>query len=157
MHICSQFWRIECGAASANFNKPSQQMKLARCQARKAIALAGRRQVYWNSDDGQTYVYDAVMQKYSLPSSQHPACCNFLCKPQTDKPLWWCDTSEGSNIRGFSSSRRANSSKQASFSWVQPDQQGYTTASPMMFGSPWGPASMRRPRSLSNVSAKFPE
>ncbi|OLP90604.1 hypothetical protein AK812_SmicGene27784 [Symbiodinium microadriaticum] len=25
-----------------------------------------KRQVYWNSDDGQTYVYDAVMQKYSL-------------------------------------------------------------------------------------------
>ncbi|CAE7825311.1 unnamed protein product [Symbiodinium sp. CCMP2592] len=39
----------------------------------KPLYYNDKRQVYWNSDDGLTYVYDAVMQKYSLPSSQHPA------------------------------------------------------------------------------------
>ena len=29
-----------------------------------------QRKVYWNAEDGKTYVYDAIMQRYSLSESR---------------------------------------------------------------------------------------
>ena len=68
-------WRrgSQCTTMTSVRSAPDSFASFSRHQRNPCVAVVqlDRSEVYWSGEDGKTYVYDAVMEKYSLLQSQH--------------------------------------------------------------------------------------